>query len=495
MQSTTFRTVRTADKEHQDGTFLTEPIIASFPNNMPSAQQLQRLQFNILQQESKTSLVSKQKRRLIKADFKNANGGVRYSAKNFGHDINTKDQASDYYLGVFSAEDNKVIMLPVTSCYQFTQEIEKFAEIYGGEEDNEAIKQMNYMSQKLQLANAFGTTQSKKKITSMLTNMIEDGGITNQANKGIRDHRLADKAHLIEKDQDALKHEILNASQRKQELYSVEKLLPGDLMDEIAYKNTFKALQNQDEELLKQYFLNHYAIDMVRDAHAQFDRIQSKSEKKMLLRACIYLDNLISFKKLPLHIEISEDECASKLKMQPVIFVKMRETFSQVSFKNQSLMNNERSDNSSANGQYQYVKDKEKSKILICHIIGIIAYLKHNIQFRAGKIAKFLKMPVSDLKSYLQELGLEYTPTKDKYGNDDLLISNSTKQYKEKKSGDKKKNQKGGEAQPNSHKNDNSIKAEQQNQQQNEQVGIKRTKRQQKRDDELSRLAGQFKDD
>jgi len=56
------------------------------------------------------------------------------------------------------------------------------------------------MNQKLQLANAFGTNQSKKKITSMLTNMIDDGGITNHANKGIRDHRLADKAHLIEKD-------------------------------------------------------------------------------------------------------------------------------------------------------------------------------------------------------------------------------------------------------------------------------------------------------
>jgi predicted nucleic acid-binding protein len=72
--------------------------------------------------------------------------------------------------------------------------------------------------------------------------MIEDGGITNHANKGIRDHRLADKAHLIEKDQDTLKHEILNASQRRSELYSVEKLLPTDLMEDIAYKNTFKAL-------------------------------------------------------------------------------------------------------------------------------------------------------------------------------------------------------------------------------------------------------------
>ena len=59
---------------------------------------------------------------------------------------------------------------------------------------------MNYMNQKLQLANAFGTNKARKQITSMLTNMIEDGGMTNQGNKGVKDHRLTDKANLIEKD-------------------------------------------------------------------------------------------------------------------------------------------------------------------------------------------------------------------------------------------------------------------------------------------------------
>lgn len=78
-------------------------------------------------------------------------------------------------------------MLPVSACFQLNQEIEGFAEAYNGEQDNEALRQMNYMNQKLQLANAFGTNQSRKKITSMLTNMVEDGGITNKADKGVRD--------------------------------------------------------------------------------------------------------------------------------------------------------------------------------------------------------------------------------------------------------------------------------------------------------------------
>jgi hypothetical protein len=80
--------------------------------------------------------------------------------------------------------------------------------------------------------------------------------------------------------------------------------------------------------------MNHYVKFIVRDIYKQFERIQSKTEKKLLLRACIYLDNLISFKKLPAQIELTSDECASKLKMQPVIFDRLREVFSQVSFKN-----------------------------------------------------------------------------------------------------------------------------------------------------------------
>lgn len=59
---------------------------------------------------------------------------------------------------------------------------------------------MNYMSKKLELVNAFGTKKSIKKVTSMLTNMVEDGGITNVGNKGVRDHRLTDMANSIAKD-------------------------------------------------------------------------------------------------------------------------------------------------------------------------------------------------------------------------------------------------------------------------------------------------------
>jgi len=49
------------------------------------------------------------------------------------------------------------------------------------------MKNMNYMSKKLELVNAFGTNKSRKKINSQLTNMVEEGGITNIGNKGVKD--------------------------------------------------------------------------------------------------------------------------------------------------------------------------------------------------------------------------------------------------------------------------------------------------------------------
>ncbi len=56
---------------------------------------------------------------------------------------------------------------------------------------------MSYTDQKLQLVQAFGTSKSQKKVTSMLSNMVDESGITNKPNKGVRDQRLAERAQQI----------------------------------------------------------------------------------------------------------------------------------------------------------------------------------------------------------------------------------------------------------------------------------------------------------
>jgi len=48
-----------------------------------------------------------------------------------------------------SKHENSVYMVPVQSPYQFVQEIDGFKEKYGVAEDNEAIKNMNYLQKKV----------------------------------------------------------------------------------------------------------------------------------------------------------------------------------------------------------------------------------------------------------------------------------------------------------------------------------------------------------
>ena len=53
------------------------------------------------------------------------------------------------------------------------------------------------MEQKKQLADSFGTSKQKRKVNSMMTNKLDENGITNRDNKGINDQRLQEKANEI----------------------------------------------------------------------------------------------------------------------------------------------------------------------------------------------------------------------------------------------------------------------------------------------------------
>jgi len=50
---------------------------------------------------------------VIKAESK----GIKYQAKNFSIETNAKEQASDYYLGVFNPDENKTYLIQVNTPY------------------------------------------------------------------------------------------------------------------------------------------------------------------------------------------------------------------------------------------------------------------------------------------------------------------------------------------------------------------------------------------
>lgn len=339
------------------------------------------------------------------------------------------DQASDYYLAIFDSKENKAYTIPITSAYQFTQVIETFQdeinEARGQMEpvDNEAIKNMSFMDKKLQLVNAFGTKKSQKKVTSMLTNMVDEGGITHSANKGVRDQRLAEKALYIANDQEALTRDLLTLSERRQHLYSREKLLPYALLEGMPYKKTFDALRTENEEELRSLILNSAIRLQLQNFYAnKFNNLANNKEKKFALRGFIYLDCLVAFFRLPIQIESSPSFLASKLKtVQPVIDHLLSQ-FSQatvMTMKSHSKNNDGDTAVPSGTMGFKHVKGKDNQKDLVCHMIAIMGFLTK--EFRGQVVAKLIKKELTELRSYFQELGFTYDPIKED-GQDDYVV-------------------------------------------------------------------------
>jgi hypothetical protein len=131
----------------------------------------------------------------VKAEYK----GIKYEAKSYQSHAAGNQQASDYYLTLFDPDKNVAYALKVNSALQFSQVIAPFEDALDTG-DNDALKQMSYMDKKKQLVEAFGTKKSIKKVTSMLTNMVDEGGITNAPNRGVRDQRLHERAEVIADD-------------------------------------------------------------------------------------------------------------------------------------------------------------------------------------------------------------------------------------------------------------------------------------------------------
>ena len=76
----------------------------------------------------------------------------------------------------------------------------------------------------------------------MMTNMVDESGITNTKGKGVRDVRLIGRAEEITGQQEDLQKDLLSISERREHHYSREKLLPEKVLDILPYKLTYEAL-------------------------------------------------------------------------------------------------------------------------------------------------------------------------------------------------------------------------------------------------------------
>ena len=98
-------------------------------------------------------------------------------------------------------------------------------------------------------------------------------------------------------------------------MYSKELLLPSEILSDLPYKHTFDALEKNDEEAFYKLIRNSTVRIMMASCHRSFGIVSDKREKKWLLKGHIYLDCLITFFRLPTHIEESPEELSRRLKM------------------------------------------------------------------------------------------------------------------------------------------------------------------------------------
>lgn len=151
---------------------LDQPVLVSFPHNMPPPAQLSQMKFNLYQEvrdPSKTTAQQRVKKRVLKSAYK----ALKYESSSMQADIKDKAQASDYYIGVYDSVKNKCYALPIDAAYQMTQTIDGFSAKFGVSADMD-VKNMNYYEQKKLQIGTFGTGKAQRKLASVMANQVDE---------------------------------------------------------------------------------------------------------------------------------------------------------------------------------------------------------------------------------------------------------------------------------------------------------------------------------
>lgn len=153
---------------------------------------------------------------------------------------------------------------------------------------------MSYIEKKQLLVKNFGVLKAQRQTEQMISNNVKDEGVTNREGKGTRDTSLLTNAQAMDSQLKAQTRQGENSvAARKKAMYSAQGLLPEDILNLIPYKQTYEALQSQDEAALSA-LLSSFVKHSMTSAYSRFEHIESKREKKNIMKAHVYLDALIT---------------------------------------------------------------------------------------------------------------------------------------------------------------------------------------------------------
>lgn len=113
---------------------------------------------------------------------------------------------------------------------------------------------MSHMARKALLVNDFGVDKAKRATASLITNKIEDDGLINKDGRGARDQSILATAQKLDQDIQTSRKGHADDKAKKKAMYSRKGLLPDEILQTIAHKEIYQALQEYDEEYLKSSF-------------------------------------------------------------------------------------------------------------------------------------------------------------------------------------------------------------------------------------------------
>lgn len=345
------------------------------------------------------TLYEHKKQKDKKTVVKGENKYMEYRAKSTAPENLSKNQMSDYIVGIWDKEHHKIRLIDVDHFYTLTQH-SKHAQVYRPVKDN-LFEDVEYYEQKNELVNVFGTKKAKQKMQQMKSNIVEESSINTakQMNKILKhdvqklineDERKAEEGETEGYAKDVLPDHDVNET-KPENVYRKESILPKELHEFINFKELHRAVKGEKELTDEMYNLYERTSVFCMKYIVEEEKKQDKlPHHKFRVRASIYMTYLIRFYRCKNVITMDAKEMEEHLGIPKDISEHLLNTYAEL-----TLAKGE------SNKKFHYVRNKKMQDKLLCHIIVLMLIIR-DYKIDVKWIISALKIDFTKLVTYLR---------------------------------------------------------------------------------------------
>ena len=303
-----------------------------------------------------------------------------------------------------------------------------------------------YFEKRAQLIEDFGTKKSKKKIASMMTNIVEEKNIaTTKEMQKILSHKAQEIEKALHDSQEEAesveiknKREILppfdSSTKKVEEVYKLTDVAPKDVLDLIDI--TQDLLMFKKPKLLVKHKDLYQIYVLKRIVNLAQEKGTDDEEFKEQLTVLLYLNYLLKLHKMPSTITKSEENISEIYGIPLPVTSHLLRTFTDVSLGYQK--------------DVKFTKNKRNADKLVCYILVLMLLCSGNYSLDVKEVQKALKIDHKKLVIYFREIGcrdvVELARKKKKAEEDEKEENKeeNKEESKEKEGEDKKEDNAGG---------------------------------------------------